>query len=201
MRLGSWRALISGCALLLLAEAAIHSPASARRTQAQLTATFKDRAEVAVAGQKSDRSCTLTFTDLIDERRSPEMAGVVGERGVLAPTDVKLWLKAVLGGFAERGVTPVLSTDAPIETGSPTATFALQTAWISSTEGTYSGNVVIHLTARNSAGTIVDKVYRGRATRTAYWSGGVDTLQSSIDGAFAVALDSMAIDLKKICDG
>ena len=44
-----------------------------------------------------------------------------------------------------------------------------------------------------------DRSYRGRVARTAYWSGGTDTLQSAVDGAFADALDEMAVDLKGMC--
>ena len=200
MRAASWQALAS-CSLLLLAEAAMPSPASARRTQAQLTATFKDRADDSAPHASPGPACTIAFTRISDERRSPEMAGVIGQRGVLAPVDVDMWLRAVLGGLTPRGIRPVFGSDAAAEATAPTATFALQTAWISSTDVTYTGAVAIHLTAQGAGETVIDKIYRGRATRTAYWSGGVDTLQSAMDGAFADALDAMAIDLGKACDG
>lgn len=163
-----------------------------------MTATFKDRAFPATGAAQPEPVCAARFTDIVDVRRSPEMAGVIGQRGVLAPQDVRTWLQAVLGGLTARGVKPGFEGDAAAE-GTPTASFTLQTAWIASTAATYSANVVIQLKAQGAAGRSFDKSYRGRVSRTAYWSGGVDTLQSAMDGAFADALDAMAEDLKALC--
>jgi len=198
MRLVSLRSLGRGCALLLLAQLAAHAPASAKRTQAQLTATFKDRAYPA-GTPKTEPGCTIRFASLVDERRSPEMAGVIGKRGVLAPADSQAWLRAVLGGLEARGIRPAFEAAPAAGPATPTASLMLQTAWIASTVVTYSANVVLRLQASAPAGAPIDRMYRGRVSRTAYWSGGVDTLQSAMDGAFADALDAMAADLKPLC--
>jgi hypothetical protein len=200
VRLSRARAIGWGCAGLLLAQLASAPPAAAKRTQAQLTATFKDRDFPATAGAKPAPACTARFTDIVDIRRSPEMAGVIGQRGVLAPQDVQAWLRAVLGGLNARGVKPDFGADATVENSAPTVSFTLQTAWIASTTVTYSASVVIQLKAHGAAGQSLDKSYRGNVSRTAYWSGGVDTLQSAIDGAFADALDAMAVDLRTLCE-
>lgn len=191
----AWR----GCVLLPIALLAVSSPASAKRTQAQLTATFKDRDLSAAGKEKPASACTVNFSDILDERRSPEMAGVIGERGVLAPKDTRVWLQAVLGGLDARGIKPGFEADADALPGAPAARFTLQTAWIASTAVTYSASVVIHLEVRGADDKILDRIYRGRVSRTAYWSGGVDTLQSAMDGAFADALDAMAVDLIPFC--
>jgi hypothetical protein len=187
-----------GCALLLLGQFGAVAPAIAKRTQAQLAATFKDRTSLTIRESGAVPSCIVTFTDIIDERKSPEIVGVVGQRGVLAPKDVGAWLQAVLGGLAARGIRPVF-TQEDAGAGAPVARFTLQTAWIASTEVTYSANVVVQLKARSAAGRSIDQTYRGRVSRTAYWSGGIDTLQSAMDGAFANALDVMASDLSSLC--
>jgi|GEM_PF-2081453 len=198
MRPVSVRSLGRGCALLLLAQLAAHAPVSAKRTQAQLTATFKDRAYPA-GTPKAESGCTIRFASLVDERRSPEMAGVIGKRGVLAPADSQAWLRAVLGGLESRGIRPAFEAAPAVGPAPPTASLTLQTAWIASTVVTYSANVVLRLQASAPGGATIDRMYRGRVSRTAYWSGGVDTLQSAMDGAFADALDAMAADLKPLC--
>jgi hypothetical protein len=89
----------------------------------------------------------------------------------------------------------------PVEggAGGPTATLGLKLAWVSELPMTFSGNVLVHLTAGSSSGGRIDKDYRGRAIRTAGWSYGVDTMQSAIDGAFADALNQMAPELTRLC--
>ena len=191
--------LARGCTWILFFEAVSVSPAAAKRTQAQLTATFKDRSYPADRAIGPPPSCIVNFIGIIDERRSPEMAGVVGERGVLAPQDFKLWLQAVLGGLTARGIRPNFGSSVTADGAMPTASVTLQTAWIASTEVTYSANVVARLEASGTGSPPIDKVYRGHVSRTAYWSGGIDTLQSAMDGAFADALDAMAVDLRPLC--
>jgi hypothetical protein len=199
MVFASLRTLGRGCAWILLVQLAAVSPASAERTQAQLTATFKDRNLSSLPKVEPVPACTVYFTEVVDERRSPEMAGVVEQRGVLAPKDVTGWLRAVLNGLTARGIQPSFGTVPLVEAALPAAHFILQTAWIASTEVTYSANVVVRLKA-SAADRSLDQTYRGRVSRTAYWSGGVDTLQSAMDGAFAAALDAMAVDLRRICE-
>lgn len=146
-------------------------------------------------------SCAVHFTDVVDERDSPEILGVIGRRGVLAPTDIPAWLHAVLLGLEARGIKPIMAGDGGASTSMPHAVFRLRIAWIDSTEVTYSANVSIRLSVGAAHGQSMDRDYRGRVSRTAYWSGGVDTLQSAIDGAFADALDDIAADLKPMCGG
>lgn len=187
----------SACRWLALVCLAAAAPAFAAPKPAQLTASFKDRD--APRGEVPARTpgCTVNFTEIVDERRSPEMVGVIERRAVRAPADVQTWMRAVLGGLAARGVDARF--DAAAAPGASSARFTLQTAWIQSTVVTYSASVVVRLQAEGSAGSPIDRSYRGRVVRTAYWSGGVGTLQSAVDGAFADALDSMAVDLKALC--
>ncbi len=182
-----------------MANLAAFSPASAKRTPAQLTPTFKDRTPVEIGDKEAKLSpCTVNFAEIRDERRSPDLVGVVERRAVRAPADTQSWMRAVLSGLNARGVNVRFHSSAA-EAGMSMAKLSLQTAWIASTEVTYSANVVVKLEAHGQAGRTIDHTYRGRASRTAYWSGGVDTLQSAIDGAFSDALDAMAADLRKMC--
>jgi hypothetical protein len=186
-------------ACIVLANLAAFSPASAKRTPAQLTPTFKDRAPVAIANKGANpSSCSVNFAEIRDERRSPDLVGVVNRRAVRAPADTQAWMRAVLSGLEARGVKVGFRPDA-VGAGLSTARLILQTAWIAGGEVTYSGNVVVKLEARAEGGRTIDQIYRGRASRTAYWSGGADTLQSAVDGAFADALDAMAADLRNLC--
>lgn len=187
-RAGAWLAAVG------LAAA---SPAFAAPQPAQLTATFKDRDGPKGETEAKAPACTVNFAEIVDERRSPELVGVIERRAVRAPADVQAWMRAVLGGLAARGVNAKF--EAAAAPGTPSARFTLQTAWIQSTVVTYSASVVVRLQAEGAAGGAIDKSYRGRVARTAYWSGGTGTLQSAVDGAFADALDAMAVDLKAVC--
>ena len=183
-----------GCVWLAAVQVTAASPALAAPQPAQLTATFKDRDAPRPDAKAS--ACTINF-EIVDERRSPDMVGVIERRAVRAPADVQAWMRAVLGGLTVRGVSPRF--DAAAAPGTPSARFTLQTAWIQSTVVTYSASVVVRLQAEGGTGPAIDKSYRGRVARTAYWSGGTATLQSAVDGAFADALDAMAVDLKAMC--
>ena len=190
------RRLRRGCVWLLVANFAAACPALAAPKPAQLTATFKDR-DAPMAARGTPSRCTVNFAEIVDERRSPETLGVVERRAVRAPTDVQAWMRAVLGGLTARGVN--VQFDAPAAPGARSARFTLQTAWIQSTPVTYSASVVVRLQVEGSADSAIDRSYRGRVARTTYWSGGVGTLQSAVDGAFADALDLIAEDLKILC--
>lgn len=174
------------------------SPASAAPKPAQLTPTFKDRDVARADARGIPSGCAIHFAEIVDERRSPEMIGVIERRAVRAPADVQAWMRAVLGGLKARGVDARF--DSAAGPGLPSARFTLQTAWIQSTVVTYSASIVVRLQAQGAAGSAIDKSYRGRVARTAYWSGGTDTLQSAVDGAFADALNAMAADLKAMCN-
>ena len=179
----------------LAAAALAASPGVAAPKPAQLTPTFKDRDAPAAGTKAKTPACTVNF-EIVDERRSPDMVGVIERRAVRAPADVQAWMRAVLGGLTGRGVDVRFAAAEP---GTRSARFTLQTAWIQSTVVTYSASVVVRLQAQGPAGSAVDRSYRGRVARTAYWSGGTGTLQSAVDGAFADALDEMAVDLKTLC--
>jgi hypothetical protein len=173
--------------------------ASAAPAPARLTATFKDRDGPRVDPGARLPACTINFADIADSRSSPDIVGVIDRRAIHAPDDFQAWMKAVLGGLFARGVGIRFEPGAPAAPELPSARFTLQTAWIQSTVVTYSANVVIRLEAENIAGAKIDDSIRGRVARTAYWSGGRDTFQSAVDGAFADALDKMAVELKTIC--
>lgn len=179
--------------LMLAAGLAAAAPAIAAPQPAQLTPTFKDRDHPNGAGGKVP-ACSVRFAEIVDARRSPDVLGVIDRRAVLAPKDFQAWMKAVLGGLAARGVTARFDPD-PAAPNLPSARLALQIASIQSTVVTYSASVVVKLQVDGEA----ERTYRGRVARTAYWSGGTDTLQSAVDGAFADALDEMAVDLKAMC--
>jgi hypothetical protein len=175
------------------------APALAAPKPAQLTPTFKGAgAPVEPAGEKK-RLCAVNFAEIVDQRRSPDVMGVIDRRAVLAPKDFQTWMKAVLGGLTARGVTARFEPDAAATPPIPSARLALQIASIQSTVVTYSASVVVKLKAEGPAGEALDRSYRGRVARTAYWGGGTDKLQSAVDGAFADALDAMAVDLKALC--
>lgn len=193
------RRLRRGCTGFLLVGFAAAATAFAAPKPAQLTATFKDRDAPSGEAKGKSSGCTVNFAEIVDERRSPEMVGVIERRAVRAPTDVQAWMRAVLGGLKARGVDAQFGA-APAP-GTRSARFTLQTAWIQSTVVTYSASVVVRLQVEGAAGSAIDRSYRGRVARTAYWSGGTGTLQSAVDGAFADALDSMAVDLKAMCGG
>jgi len=181
-----------GCVALAVVTLAA-SAASAAPKPAQLTATFDERDPP----KEKASGCRVNF-EIVDGRRSPDLVGVIDRRAIRAPADVQAWMRAVLGGLAARGVDVQFAAAAP---GTKSARFTLQTAWIQSTVSTYSASVVVRLQAEGAAGAAVDRSYRGRVARTAYWSGGTGTLQSAVDGAFADALDEMAVDLKTLCAG
>ena len=186
--------LAAGCVLAAVLAVAPAGPADAK-APVQLTATFEEQEPVpeAAAG-----TCTAAFVETIDERRSPETVGVIGKRAVLAPKDATHWMRAVLSGLGARGVAVRFdATDgAP---GAITAKFRLQTAWIAENVSTYDANVVVKVEAEGPSGGTLDQSYRGRASRGIYWGGGGGVMQRAIDGAFAKALDRMAIDLKRLC--
>ena len=177
-------------AVMLAASFAAVAPAAAAPKPAQLMPTFDERNPP----NRADPSCAVRF-EIVDGRRSPDVLGVIDRRAVLAPKDFQAWMKAVLGGLTARGVTARLEPDAAADL--PSARLTLQIASIQSTVVTYSASVVLKLELSGAAP--LDRSYRGRVARTAYWGGGTDTLQSAVDGAFADALDEMAVDLKGLC--
>jgi hypothetical protein len=188
-----------GWAWLVAFGLALPVPAAAAPAPAQLTATFKDRDGPHIDAGARPPACTINFAEIADARSSPDIVGVIDRRAVHAPEDVQTWMKAVLGGLVARGVGVRFEPGAAPAPAAPSAHFTLQTAWIQSTVVTYSANVVVHLQAENAVGAKIDSSIRGRVARTAYWSGGRDTLQSAVDGAFADALDKMAVELKGLC--
>ncbi len=179
--------------------AALVPPAFGAPSPAQLTATFKDRAYANQAASAAAPTCAVSIVGIKDLRSSPELVGVIARRPILAPTDFTEWMHAVLHGLTMRGVAIVYDDKAIPQKGMPVVAIGLQTAWVASAATVYSANVVVHVAVDGVGARHIDKVYRGRVSRTAYWSGGSDTMQSAIDGAFADALDTIAIDLKEIC--
>lgn len=183
-----------------MAGAAAPAPALAGKMPVQLEASFDDPKPEDPSPKETVPSCAVSFAETVDERRSPETLGVIGKRAVRAPDNVSLWMKAVLSGLSARGVHARFGNPAAGQ-NPPTALFRLQTAWIAQNVQTYDANVVVKLEARNASGQEVDRTYRGRASRTTYWSAGSGVMQKAVDGAFADALDDMAADLKALCRG
>ncbi len=181
------------CCLILAA------PVFAKKAPAILTPTFRDRAHPGVIDEKKTPLCPINFIEIADARTSPQLVGVVDQRAVQAPTDTRAWLRAVLNGLRARGIRPLYDGDVSSAATVPAIKFSLGTAWIGQSAGGYNGNVVISLTSTGTGSGAFSKVYRGRVTRTDYWSSGDDRMQSTIDGAFANALDLIAVDLKLMC--
>jgi hypothetical protein len=175
------------------------APALARKTPAALTPTFHDRANPGPIDERKLPACAINFVEIADNRTSPLLAGVVDQRAVQAPLETGVWLRAVLKGLNARGVRPLYDGDLSSEPKVPSVKFGLMIAWIAQSVGGYNGNVVVNLKSPGTDGTEIVKVYRGRVTRTDYWSSGDDRMQSTMDGAFESALDLMAVDLKKMC--
>ncbi len=185
--------------ILATASLALAAPAGATKEPAVLTPTFADRDLRQAAGWKPPPSvCTVNFVEITDGRRSRDLVGVIGKRAVQAPRDTQTWLRAVLSGLGARGITARFDA-ATGDAATPVAKFGLQMAAINDSVETYTANVLVSIDATGSKGRTLSRTYRGRAARTAYWSGGVDTLQSVMDGAFANALNAMAPDLKQLC--
>lgn len=201
-RVGSIKDAAAGVSVMLVLASGMVCAGAEARTQAQLTATFNERAGMVSVLPVGPPTCPVTIAEIVDKRQSPQIVGVIAGRGVLAPADTGAWLRAVLGGLPIRGVTPRFD-DAPIRR----VKITFESAWISGSVETYTGSVVLRVTTLDEPGTgqipsssqAIDQVYRGRISRTAYWSGGTDTLQRAINGAFADALDGLAMDLRKLC--
>ncbi len=206
-RLRSSGAIAATVGIMLALASGVCCMSAEARTQAQLTATYSERVGMVSMLSAGAATCPVTIAEIVDKRQSPQIVGVIAGRGVLAPTDTGAWLRAVLGGLPIRGVTPLF--DGVVPTGTPPrrVRVTFESAWITGSPETYTGSVVLRVTALDEPGAArpptnsqaTDHVYRGRISRTAYWSGGTDTLQRAINGAFADALDGMAMDLRKLC--
>lgn len=183
----------------IVAALAFSAPAAAREAVV-LTPTFADRdlSRANTSGKPVVAVCSVTFVELTDERRFPDIVGVIGTRAIKSPPDREAWLRAVLTGLAARGVSPQFGANADPQSAA-TANVRLQLAGINASVNTYTANVVIQVEAKRSNGHALSRVYRGRSARTAFWSGGSETMQSVIDGAFAAALNAIAPDLKQLC--
>ena len=184
------------CALAAAATAAASAPAVAGKLPVQLEASFDDPKPE--DPKPTAPTCAVSFVETVDERRSPETLGVIGKRAVRAPENVRLWMQAVLAGLNARGVRTGFN-DPARDSAALSARFRLQTAWIAQNVQTYDANVVVTLEARDSSGSEINRSYRGRASRTTYWSAGAGVMQKAVDGAFADALDDIAADLKALC--
>jgi hypothetical protein len=142
----------------------------------------------------------VEFTEIVDERRSPELMGVVDQRAVRAPPDATAWMREILSALGTRGLSVHLDAAPPDPRSPPiTAKFRLQTAWLASTGATYNANAVMTLEAHTPEGRTFTQTYRGRTVHTTYWSAGTDTLQGAMTSAFAKALDAMSTDLRALC--
>ncbi len=181
------------CAIVGVMACATTPSASARQRPAEITPVFKDRGVPQAIDLPKGQNCAVQIVAMRDDRMEKALVGIIGTRAVKSPLDSATWLKSVLSGLEARNIK--VAFDAPAAPSATALSFALKTAWIDASPSTYSANVVAHVTHGDGA----EKIYRGRSSRTAYWSGGEDTLQSALNGAFADLLDKLTLDLGAIC--
>jgi hypothetical protein len=172
-------------------------PAFAAPQPMTLTPTFSDALTPKVDLPKKSPACVVHIASLTDERRAPEVVGVVDRRAVYAPKDIQAWLRAIVGGLQSRGIT-LEQTDAPVPAAIE-ASFTLQTIWITESVINVMSTAVMKVQAKNGNGQTIDQFYRGNMLKTGYWSDGPGVIQASIDGAFSKVLDAAAKDFLKLC--
>jgi hypothetical protein len=163
-----------------------------------LRSTYTEHLSASTAVQKASPDCRVHIVKLTDERHSPELLGIVLGRAVRAPPDADAWLRSIMNGLQARGVMPVFEDDRSESAAPVEVQVSLLIAWLTDTGSNKTANVVLHVQTRGPGAEPVGRDYRGGSS-TIDWSASADELQSTVDRAFAAALDKSAVDFRQLC--
>lgn len=183
--------------LLLLAVAAPLAAHAASRPVI-LDQAYVEPLPVVSALAKGAPPCAVHIVNLVDDRRSPEMIGMLGGKPVLAPPDRTAWLVSVVTGLQARGISVDFTNPSVENPAVVNANLSLKTAWINAVQISLGASVVFKLQAKGADARTVDQYYRGSASRM-NWASGDGEIKSDINIAFSRALDAMAHDLAGLC--
>jgi len=183
--------------LLLGVVAPLASYAASRPVM--LDQTYVEPTPAVSVRAKGAPPCAVHIMDLVDDRRSPEMIGMLGGKPVLAPQDRAAWLHSVIGGLQARGIAVDFNNPSVETPGTINANISLKTAWISAVQISLNASVVFKVQAKGIDTATVDQYYRGSASRM-NWALGDGEIKSDINIAFSRGLDAMARDLAGLCD-
>lgn len=142
--------------------------------------------------------CAVQIAEISDPRRAPEVLGmIVTFRSIVAPQDRQAWLRSVFEvGLSARGFTPTFATPAAEgATSAPGARISVRAIWLSTLATNKSASVVLTMSNGPEGGT---RIYRGDLT-SVNWAGTTSEFNTILNRAFALALDSMAADLRAQC--
>lgn len=157
------------------------------------TSFAEQRPATRSTGVQSRQSCRVYILEIKDERRSPELLGVVAGRAVRAPENVQEWMRNTLTGLSARGVVPEFGITTPTTPTSLALSISLQLASVTNIRANKSANVQFSVTYLQS-GTSELRSYRGMYAAT-NWASGDGELQRLVDRAFGKALDQLAADI------
>jgi hypothetical protein len=164
-----------------------------------LTPLYDDSVASDLKLPKDAKNCSLSITQLVDERRSPEMIGVYFGRAIHAPDDRNAWLQSMVTALKSRKIQVEFAAVEARPIGSFRAEIALTKAWIANTESNMSASIVLRVKITDALGAVVEQSYRGGASHMSYWSAGPGELQRAFDTAVSRALDAVAGDIHKNC--
>jgi hypothetical protein len=117
---------------------------------------------------------------------------------VQSPDDAQAWMRSVINGLRESGVTVAFADDADDTPGVLNAVVTLKSAWVSSVATSKTASVVLTLAYRGSGGFAKETDYRGRVS-SVNWASSDSELQGLVNNSFARALSQVATDLHGLC--
>lgn len=189
--------LLRYCRRILVGSVAVMS-ACAPPLPVALRSTYTDHFSAGTAVERNPPSCRVHIVKLTDERHSPELLGIVLGRAVRAPPDAAVWLRSIMNGLQARGVMPIFDDDRSESDVPIKVQISLLIAWLTDTGSNKTANVVLNVQTRSPGAEPGGRDYRGGSS-TIDWSASADELQSTVDRAFAVALDKLAVDFRQLC--
>jgi hypothetical protein len=142
-------------------------------------------------------SCRLEVVAIQDNRRAPDILGVVG-RAVKAPDDRAAWLRSVVVGLSMRGFTVAFAGTAPPAKHALIVRMTLVSAWVAATSVNKNADVLWRVEAERPKTAGVAKDYRG-AVSSMNWTDDSKELRALVDQAFSRSLDAMSPDLHDLC--
>ena len=184
--------VISGLFLLQMAACADPAPMVVR-------STFTDTSTPSTGINPAAGSCRLAITDLRDSRRSPDILGIVGGMAIKAPDDRATWLRSKITALGQRGFEVEFNAN-PQAGDTVTAQVSLTSIWVTEIATSKSASVLLHMIAQGPKGLRLERNYRTSVARI-NWSSTKSELNGLVDSLFTKVLDSMALDLHRICGG
>ena len=127
----------------------------------EVNPSFVDRSAPKPVATTAVRNCRLNIVTLTDDRRAPEMLGIVGGRAVKTPGDTQAWLRSVVNGLSTRGFTVDFSQNGTTGSGAVVASISLRTAWVTDVSITKDASVVFHVVASRAGSPTLERDYRG----------------------------------------